>query len=84
MIVAIPEPFKTVVTFAHPLLMLATLFLALYAGYIGWQYRKIRSTEGQRMGKDNSYHCKYCLDWYFCVANLHRLANRTEDFRKNV
>ena len=47
MIVAIPEPFKTVVTFAHPLLMLLTLFLALYAGYVGWQYRKIRSTEGE-------------------------------------
>jgi TRAP-type C4-dicarboxylate transport system permease small subunit len=47
MIVAIPEPFKTVVTFAHPLLMLLTLFLALYAGYVGWQYRRIRSTEGE-------------------------------------
>ena len=47
MIVAIPEPFKTVVTFAHPILMLLTLFLALYAGYVGWQYRRIRSTEGE-------------------------------------
>jgi hypothetical protein len=47
MIVAIPEPFKTMVTFAHPLLMLLTLFLALYAGYVGWQYRRIRSTEGE-------------------------------------
>jgi Protein of unknown function (DUF4079) len=47
MIVEIPEPFKTVVTFAHPLLMLLTLFLALYAGYVGWQYRRIRSTEGE-------------------------------------
>jgi hypothetical protein len=47
MIVAIPEPFKTVVTFAHPLLMLFGLVLALYAGYVGWQYRRIRSTEGE-------------------------------------
>ena len=47
MIVAIPEPFKTMVTFAHPLLMLLTLFLALYAGYVGWQYRRIRSTDGE-------------------------------------
>lgn len=47
MIVEIPEPFKTVVTFAHPLLMLLTLFLALYAGYVGWQYRRIRSTDGE-------------------------------------
>ncbi|NUN65659.1 DUF4079 domain-containing protein [Pseudanabaena biceps] len=47
MIVAIPEPFKTVVTFAHPLLMFLTLILALYAGYVGWQYRRIRSTEGE-------------------------------------
>jgi hypothetical protein len=47
MIVAIPEPLKTIVAFAHPLLMLFTLFLALYAGYVGWQYRKIRSTEGE-------------------------------------
>jgi hypothetical protein len=47
MIIAIPEPFKTVVTFAHPILMLLTLFLALYAGYVGWQYRRIRSTEGE-------------------------------------
>ncbi len=47
MIVAIPEPLKTLVTFAHPILMLLTLFLALYAGYVGWQYRKIRSTEGE-------------------------------------
>jgi uncharacterized membrane protein len=47
MIVTIPEPLKTIVTFAHPLLMLFTLFLALYAGYVGWQYRRIRSTEGE-------------------------------------
>lgn len=47
MIVAIPEPFKTMVTFAHPILMLSTLLLALYAGYVGWQYRRIRSTEGE-------------------------------------
>ena len=47
MIVAIPEPLKTIVAFAHPLLMLFTLFLALYAGYVGWQYRRIRSTEGE-------------------------------------
>jgi hypothetical protein len=47
MFIAIPEPFKTVLAFAHPLLMLFTLFLALYAGYVGWQYRRIRSTEGE-------------------------------------
>lgn len=47
MIVAISEPFKTMVTFAHPILMLSTLLLALYAGYVGWQYRRIRSTEGE-------------------------------------
>jgi len=47
MIVAIQEPLKTLVTFVHPLLMLLTLFLALYAGYVGWQYRRIRSTEGE-------------------------------------
>ena len=47
MTIAIPEPLKTVVTFIHPLLMLLTLFLAIYAGYIGWQYRRIRSTEGE-------------------------------------
>jgi len=46
-IVAIPEPFQTMVTFAHPLLMTLTLILALYAGYVGWQYRRIRSTEGE-------------------------------------
>jgi len=45
-IVAIPEPFQTLLTFAHPILMLMTLILALYAGYAGWQYRKIRSSEG--------------------------------------
>ncbi len=47
MIIAIPEPFKTVVTFAHPILMFSTLLLAFYAGYLGWQYRKIRSAEGE-------------------------------------
>ncbi len=47
MTIAMPEPLKTVVTFIHPLLMLLTLFLAIYAGYIGWQYRRIRSTEGE-------------------------------------
>ncbi len=47
MLIPIPEPFKTVLAFAHPLLMLFTLFLALYAGYVGWQYRRIRSTEGE-------------------------------------
>ncbi len=47
MIIAIPEPFKTVVTFAHPILMISTLILAIYAGYVGWQYRKIRSSEGE-------------------------------------
>ncbi len=47
MIIAIPEPFKTVVTFAHPILMILTLLLAFYAGYLGFQYRKIRSTEGE-------------------------------------
>lgn len=47
MIIAIPEPLKTVVTFAHPILMTLTLILALYAGYVGWQYRRIRSTEGE-------------------------------------
>lgn len=46
-IVAIPEPFQTLVTFAHPILMFLTLILALYAGYVGWQYRRIRSTEGE-------------------------------------
>ncbi|TYQ31041.1 DUF4079 domain-containing protein [Pseudanabaena sp. UWO310] len=47
MTIAITEPLKTVVTFAHPILMLLTLFLAIYAGYTGWQYRRIRSTEGE-------------------------------------
>ncbi len=47
MIIAIPEPFKTIVTFAHPILMFLTLLLAFYAGYLGWQYRKIRSAEGE-------------------------------------
>ena len=47
MTIAIPEPLKTIVTFAHPILLLLTLFLAIYAGYIGWQYRRIRSTEGE-------------------------------------
>ncbi|HBC42402.1 MAG: DUF4079 domain-containing protein [Pseudanabaena sp.] len=46
MIIEIPEPLKTLVTFAHPILMILTLILALYAGYVGWQYRRIRSTEG--------------------------------------
>jgi hypothetical protein len=47
MIIAIPEPFKTLVAFAHPILMILTLFLAFYAGYLGFQYRKIRSAEGE-------------------------------------
>lgn len=47
MTIAIPEPLKTVVDFAHPILMTLTLILAIYAGYVGWQYRKIRSTEGE-------------------------------------
>jgi uncharacterized membrane protein len=47
MIIAIPEPLKTLVTFAHPILMTLTLILALYAGYVGWQYRRIRSTDGE-------------------------------------
>ncbi len=46
MIISIPEPINTIVTFSHPILMLSTLGLALYAGYTGWQYRRIRSTEG--------------------------------------
>ena len=46
MIISIPEPINTAVTFFHPVLMLSTLGLALYAGYTGWQYRRIRSTEG--------------------------------------
>ena len=47
MIIPLSEPLKTVVDFVHPILMLLTLILALYAGYIGWQYRRIRSTEGE-------------------------------------
>ena len=47
MIIAIPEPFKTLVTFSHPVLMFFTLLLAFYAGYLGLQYRKIRSVEGE-------------------------------------
>jgi hypothetical protein len=47
MIIAIPEPFKTIVAFAHPILMTLTLILALYAGYVGWQYRRIRNTDGE-------------------------------------
>jgi hypothetical protein len=47
MIIAIPEPLKTITTFAHPILMTLTLILAIYAGYVGWQYRRIRSTEGE-------------------------------------
>ena len=46
-ILGLSEPFKSIATFAHPVLMLLTLFLALYAGYVGWQYRRIRSTEGE-------------------------------------
>jgi len=47
MIVAFPEPLKTLISFSHPILMFLTLILALYAGYVGWQYRRIRSTEGE-------------------------------------
>jgi TRAP-type C4-dicarboxylate transport system permease small subunit len=47
MIIQLSEPLKTIVDFVHPVLMLLTLILAFYAGYVGWQYRRIRSTDGE-------------------------------------
>jgi len=44
--IQIPEPLKPVVTFLHPVLMLLTLGLALYALYLGIQIRRTRSAEG--------------------------------------
>ncbi|AFY74011.1 hypothetical protein Syn7502_01982 [Synechococcus sp. PCC 7502] len=44
--IEIPTFLKPLVTFAHPLLMFLTLALALYAGYLGLQVRKIRTAKG--------------------------------------
>jgi MFS family permease len=43
--IEIPTILKPVVTFAHPTLMILTLGLALYAGYLGLQVRKIRTAK---------------------------------------
>jgi hypothetical protein len=45
--IEIPVFLKPVVTFAHPVLMILTLGLALYAGYLGVQVRKIRTAKAE-------------------------------------
>jgi len=43
--IEIPIFLKPVVTFAHPVLMILTLGLAVYAAYLGLQVRKIRTAK---------------------------------------
>lgn len=44
--IQIPDPLKPAVTFFHPVMMAATLLLALYALYLGIQSRRSRSAQG--------------------------------------
>ncbi len=44
--IEIPNFLKPVITFAHPVLMILTLGLAVYAAYLGLQVRKIRTAKG--------------------------------------
>jgi hypothetical protein len=44
--IQIPDPLKPIVTFFHPVMMAATLLLALYALYLGIQSRRSRSAVG--------------------------------------
>jgi len=41
------QALKPFYTFSHPLLMILTLGLAFYAAYLGFQYRRMRSAEGE-------------------------------------
>jgi hypothetical protein len=43
--IEIPAALKPLVTFSHPVLMILTLGLALYAAYLGLQIRKIRTAK---------------------------------------
>ncbi len=43
----IPKDIKFALNFFHPLLMWALFALTLYAGYQGWQWRRLRSATGE-------------------------------------
>jgi hypothetical protein len=45
--IQIPTALKPFVTFFHPVLMTLTLILAIYALYLGIQFRRARSAEGE-------------------------------------
>ncbi|MFN4280569.1 DUF4079 domain-containing protein [Thermosynechococcus sp.] len=45
--IAIPEPLKPIITFAHPVLMWVLFALTLYALYLGMQTRRLRSLSGE-------------------------------------
>ncbi len=45
--IQLPEVIQVVLPFFHPVLMFATLALALYALYLGWQVRRTRSASGE-------------------------------------
>lgn len=49
---AIPESVKTWSQFGHPILMWLLLGLAIYALYLGWQSRRIRTTEDKEVRKE--------------------------------
>ncbi|MBD2186765.1 DUF4079 domain-containing protein [Pseudanabaena mucicola] len=47
MVIPIPQPLQPIVTFIHPVLMTVTFATAIYAAYLGLQYRKARRSEGE-------------------------------------
>lgn len=47
MAIEIPVFLKPVITFFHPVLMSVTLMIAFYALYLGVQYRRARTAEGE-------------------------------------
>jgi hypothetical protein len=47
MVIPIPQPLQPIVTFVHPVLMTVTFITAIYAAYLGLQYLKARSSEGE-------------------------------------
>jgi hypothetical protein len=65
--IQIPTALKPFVTFFHPVLMTLTLILALYALYLGIQFRRARSAEGE--AKKTMMAARYNLQ-HFKVGSL--------------
>jgi hypothetical protein len=50
--IAIPDAVKTWSQFGHPLIMWVLLGLTVYALYLGWQIRRIRTVEDKEVRKE--------------------------------